>query len=61
MWFRKTKLGQDMRAIGQNQAVSLASGIAVERTRIISIVISTVLACIGQIIFLQNMGKHEHL
>ena len=56
-WFRKTKLGQDMRAIGQNQAVSLASGIAVERTRIISIVISTVLACIGQIIFLQNMGN----
>ena len=57
VWFRKTKLGQDMRAIGQNQAVSLASGIAVERTRIISIVISTVLACIGQIIFLQNMGN----
>ena len=46
-----------MRAIDQNQAVSLASGIAVERTRIISIVISTVLACIGQIIFLQNMGN----
>ena len=57
VWFRKTKLGQDMRAIGQNQTVALASGIAVERTRIISIVISTVLACIGQIIFLQNMGN----
>ena len=57
VWFRKTKLGQDMRAIGQNQSVALASGIAVERTRIISIVISTVLACIGQIIFLQNMGN----
>ena len=57
VWFRKTKLGQDMRAIGQNQTVALASGIAVERTRIISIVISTVLACIGQIIILQNMGN----
>ncbi len=57
VWFRKTKLGQDMRAIGQNQAVSLSAGIAVEQTRIISIVISTVLACIGQIIFLQNMGN----
>ena len=57
IWFRKTKLGQDMRAIGQNQTVAMASGIAVERTRIISIVISTVLACIGQIIFLQNMGN----
>lgn len=43
VWFRKTKLGQDMRAIGQNQTVAMASDIAVERTRIISIVISTAL------------------
>lgn len=46
-----------MRAIGQNQSVSNSAGIAVEHTRIISIIISTVLACIGQIIFLQNMGN----
>ncbi len=57
VWFRKTKLGQDMRAIGQNQQVSNSAGIAVEHTRIVSIIISTVLACIGQIIFLQNMGN----
>ena len=56
MWFRKTKLGQDMRAIGQSQAVADSAGIAVNRTRIIAIVISTVLACYGQIIYLQNMG-----
>lgn len=56
LWFRRTKLGQDMRAIGQNQAVSDSAGIAVNRTRIIAIVISTVLACYGQIIYLQNMG-----
>ena len=56
MWFRKTKLGQDMRAIGQNQSVSDSAGIPVNRTRIIAIVISTVLACYGQIIYLQNMG-----
>ena len=56
VWFRKTKLGQDMRAIGQNQAVSDSAGIAVNKTRIIAIVISTVLACYGQIIYLQNMG-----
>ena len=56
VWFRRTKLGQDMRAIGQNQAVSDSAGIAVNRTRIIAIVISTVLACYGQIIYLQNMG-----
>lgn len=56
VWFRKTKLGQDMRAVGQDRAVAGAAGIAVERTRIIAIIISTVLAGIGQIIFLQNLG-----
>ncbi|GHU25963.1 ABC transporter [Spirochaetia bacterium] len=57
VWFRKTKLGQDMRSIGQDQSVSHSSGIPVDRTRIIAIVISTILASIGQIIFLQNMGN----
>ena len=56
IWFRKTKLGQDMRAVGQDNDIAAASGIAVKRTRILSIVISTVLACYGQIIFLQNIG-----
>jgi simple sugar transport system permease protein len=56
IWFRKTKLGQDMRAAGQDRAVAGAAGIPVERTRIIAIIISTVLAGIGQIIFLQNLG-----
>ncbi len=56
IWFRKTKLGQDMRAVGQDRAVAGAAGIAVERTRIIAIIISTVLAGFGQIIFLQNLG-----
>ena len=57
IWFRKTKLGQDMRAVGQNQAVAHSAGIPVDRTRILAIVISTILASIGQIIFLQNMGN----
>jgi len=56
IWFRKTKMGQDMRAVGQDRAVSGAAGIPVERTRILAIMISTVLAGIGQIIFLQNLG-----
>jgi simple sugar transport system permease protein len=59
VWFKKTKLGQDMRAVGQNQSVSNSAGIPVEKTRIISIIISTLLACIGQIIFLQNMGNMQ--
>ena len=57
IWFKKTKLGQDMRAVGHDMAVAEASGVPVDRTRIIAIIISTVLACYGQIIFLQNMGN----
>ncbi len=57
VWFRKTKLGQDMRAVGQDQHVAHAAGIPVDRTRIIAIIISTILASIGQLIFLQNMGN----
>lgn len=56
VWFRKTKLGQEIRTVGQDNEVARASGINVERTRVLSIVISTVLACYGQIIFLQNIG-----
>jgi simple sugar transport system permease protein len=57
VWFRKTKLGQDMRAVGQDMDVARDAGIDVEKTRIISIVISTVLAGLGMIIYLQNMGN----
>ncbi|MCL2683651.1 MAG: ABC transporter permease [Synergistaceae bacterium] len=52
----KTKLGQDIRSVGQSQHISEVSGINVDRTRIIATMISTVLAAWGQIIYLQNMG-----
>lgn len=54
--FFKTKLGQDMRAIGQNMQIASVAGINVDKTRIKAIVISTVLAAWGQIIYLQNLG-----
>ena len=57
IWFRKTKLGQDMRAVGQDMEVARDAGINVERTRIISIVMSTALAGFGMVIYLQNMGN----
>lgn len=57
IWFKRTKLGQDMRAVGHDMHVADSSGIPVNRTRIIAIIISTVLACVGQVIFLQNMGN----
>lgn len=50
----KTKLGQDFRAIGMNMKVAAASGIDVDKTRIIAIILSTIMASWGQIIFLQN-------
>ena len=55
-FFLKTKLGQEMRAVGQDMHIASISGINVDRTRIIAIMISTVLAAWGQIIYLQNMG-----
>ena len=57
VWFRKTKLGQDMRAVGQDQEVARDAGIDVDKTRIISMVMSTVIAGFGMIIYLQNMGN----
>ncbi|MEA4883399.1 MAG: ABC transporter permease [Clostridia bacterium] len=53
----RTKLGQQMRAVGQDMHIAEVAGINVDRTRVIALVISTVLAAWGQLIFLQNMGS----
>lgn len=53
----KTKLGQDFRAIGSNMDVAAASGINVNKTRIIAIILSTIISAWGQIVFLQNIGN----
>ncbi|MCT4593079.1 MAG: ABC transporter permease [Anaeromicrobium sp.] len=52
----KTKLGQDFRTVGQSRHIAGVAGINVDKVRIISIIISTVLAAWGQLIFLQNLG-----
>lgn len=54
--FRQTKLGQEMRAIGQDMGVSATAGINVDKTRIIAMIVSTILAGFGQLISLQNIG-----
>lgn len=51
-----TRLGQNLRTVGQSQSVAMASGINVDQTRIIAMIISTVLASWGQLIYLQNIG-----
>ena len=55
----KTRLGQQFRAVGQNRTVANASGIHVDKVRVIAIMISTVLAGWGQLIFVQNMGSFQ--
>ena len=55
----KTRLGQKFRAVGQSQTVANASGINVDRVRLIAIMISTVLAGWGQLMFVQNMGSFQ--
>lgn len=57
VFLTRTKLGQDIRTVGQNMHVATSSGINVNRVRIISVIISTVIASWGQVIFLQNMGN----
>ena len=52
----KTRLGQKFRAVGQSQTVANASGINVDRVRLIAIMISTVLAGWGQLLFIQSDG-----
>lgn len=52
----KTRLGQNMRTVGQSCSVATAAGINVDRIRIIAMIFSTVLASWGQLIFLQNVG-----
>ena len=55
----KTRIGQQFRAVGQNRTVANASGIHVDHVRVIAIMISTVLAGWGQLIFVQNMGTFQ--
>ena len=55
-WLLNTRLGQNMRTVGQSRTVATSAGINVDKIRIIATCISTVLAAWGQLIFLQNLG-----
>lgn len=56
MFISKTKIGQDFKTVGQDMHIATVSGIDSDRVRVIAIIISTVLAAWGQIIYLQNLG-----
>ncbi len=57
VYLSKTKLGSDINAVGQNRIIAEAMGIPVDRIRIIAIIVSTVLAGLGQLIFIQDIGN----
>ena len=47
---------QDFRSVGSSQHIAQVSGIDIDKKRILAVEISTVLAALGQIIFLQDIG-----
>lgn len=51
-----TPMGLQFRAISEDQSKALSAGIPVARVRIKAIVLSTVIACLGHIIYIQNIG-----
>ena len=54
--FLRTRLGQQLRAMGQDAHVAAIAGIPVDRNRVIATVLSTVVAAWGQLLFMQNIG-----
>jgi len=56
LFFFRTRLGQQFRAMGQDPHVAEIAGIHVEKNRLLATILSTVLAAWGQLFFLQNIG-----
>jgi simple sugar transport system permease protein len=56
LYFLRTRLGQQLRAMGQDPHVASIAGIPVDRNRVLATVLSTVFASWGQLLFLQNIG-----
>ncbi len=55
-YLTRTKLGYHIRGVGDDSEVAEKLGINVNQTRRTAIVISTVLAALGQLMFVQDMG-----
>lgn len=57
MWaFLHTKTGTAMTAVGSNPAFARAAGINIDRTRMLSVVMSTWLAAVGILVYQQGFG-----
>ena len=53
----RTKLGSDIHAVGQSQTIAVSMGIPADKIRIMAIMISTLLAALGQLVFIQDIGN----
>lgn len=57
MWaFLRTKTGTAMTAVGSNPAFATASGVNIDRMRMLSVVLSTWLGAVGIIVYQQSFG-----
>ncbi len=54
--FSKSKLGTSMRVAGSSEAFAHSNGINVDRQRLLGIILSTVLAAVGIIVYSQSFG-----
>lgn len=54
--FLKTKMGTAMTAVGSNSQFAMASGINIDRTRTISVILSTWLGAVGILVYEQSFG-----
>jgi len=54
--FFKTKTGTAMTAVGSNDAYARAAGIHINKVRLVSVILSTIIAAIGIIIYQQSYG-----
>lgn len=55
-WLGKTKLGHDFLTIKNDMTIGASVGIDVDRTRMVAIILSTVFAGLGQLVYIQNIG-----
>lgn len=54
--FFKTKTGTAMTAVGSNPDYARAAGISIDKMRVISVVLSTMIAAVGMVVYQQSFG-----
>lgn len=57
--FLKTKTGMAMKAAGDNPRFAIASGINVDKQRIVGTMISTILGAVGIVVYAQSFGFYQ--